>query len=167
MERKTYTLNDGREINFRPLQPTDREQLIQFYRSMSENALRWTNPPTDKEIDQKIRFSDYFVSLVTEHDKKVIGYGEIQKDSRRLDGELNIHIHQDYQGVGLGTTMMIMLMKDATDQKLHKINLKVAAENRRAVHLFMKFGFQEQKTTKETYSNKEHNTIFMSKALTL
>jgi ribosomal protein S18 acetylase RimI-like enzyme len=166
MERKTYTLNDGREINFRSLQSTDREQLIKFYRSMSENALRWTSPPNDEEINQKIRFPDHYVSLVTEHNNKVIGYGEIQKDSQKLDGELNIHIHQDYQGVGLGTTMMIMLLKDATDQMLHKINLKVAPENRRAVRLFMKFGFQERKTTKKTYSKEEHDTIFMSKILT-
>ena len=42
--------------------------------------------------------------------------------------------------------MMIMLLKEATDEHLHSINLHVAAENMKAVQLFIKFGFQEQKT---------------------
>ena len=134
MEKKTYTLNDGREVNIRPLESRDRDQLIHLYQSMSPQALRWTpNPPTEQQIDQKIRFPDYQINLVTEHNEQVIGYGEIQKDPEKKNGELNIHLHQDYHGVGLGTSMMIILLKDATEQQLHQINLQVAADNRAAV----------------------------------
>jgi len=159
MEQKTYTLNDGRKIQIRPLEPEDRKRLTDFYGSMSKDSLKWIQAPTSKEIDEKLRYPDYYISLVTIYDDHVAGYGEIMKDAQKRDGELNIHIHQDYQGVGLGTAMMIMLLKEATDEQLHQINLHVAAENRKAIQLFIKFGFQEQK------GSGEKDTLFMVKKL--
>ena len=167
MEQKTYTLNDGREVHLRPIKPSDKEQLVQLYRSMSDSALRWTKAPTREQIEQIIQYPDYYISLVTEHDDRVIGHGEIKKDSEKRNGELNIHLHQDYHGVGLGTVMMIALMSDANGQALHRINLQVAAENRKAVRLFRKFGFQQQSTIRETSRGAEHDAYLMSKVLKL
>ena len=165
MEQKTYTLNDGREVHLRPLHPSDKEQLVQLYRSMSDSALRWTKAPTGEQIEQIIQYPDYYISIVTEHNDMIIGHGEIKKDSEKRNGDLNIHLHQDYHGVGLGTVMMIALMSDANGQELHRINLQVAAENRKAVRLFRKFGFQQQRTIRETSRGTEHDAYIMSKVL--
>ncbi|MCW4048992.1 MAG: GNAT family N-acetyltransferase [Candidatus Bathyarchaeota archaeon] len=167
MEKKTYTLNDGREVNIRPVTSEDREQLIKLYESMSPSALRWSQgPPSHKEIDELFRYPEYHINLVTEHDGRVIGYGEIKKDPEKRDGELQIHLHQDYHGVGLGTSMMIILLKDGTEQKLRRINLQVAADNLPAVRLFMKFGFQQERTTQEVYmEGKLHDTLHMARVL--
>ena len=167
MEHKTYTLNDGRQVHLRSLQPSDKEQLVKLYSSMSASALRWTKAPTGEEIKQIIQYPDYYISMVTEHDDRVIGHGEIKKDSEKRNGELNVHVHQDSHGVGLGTVMMIALMNDATGQDLHRINLKVAAENRKAVRLFRRFGFQQQSTMRETFGGEEHDAFLMSKTLKL
>jgi ribosomal protein S18 acetylase RimI-like enzyme len=162
MEQKIYTLNDGRKIQIRALEPEDGKRLADFYGSMSEDSLMWIQVPSQREIDEKLRYPDYYISLVTLYDDHVAGYGEILKDPQKRDGELNIHIHQDYQGVGLGTAMMIMLLKEATDEHLHSINLHVAAENMKAVQLFIKFGFQEQKTKG---SIEQKDTVHMIKKL--
>jgi len=61
--------------------------------------------------------------------------------------------------------MMIALMSDANGQELHRINLQVAAENRKAVRLFRKFGFQQQRTIRETSRGTEHDAYIMSKVL--
>jgi RimJ/RimL family protein N-acetyltransferase len=165
MEQKTYTLNDGKKISMRSLIKEDRNKLANLYENMSESALKWIQKPEHYQLKERFRYPDYYISLVTLHNEDLIGYGEIQKDPMKRDGELLIHIHQDYQGVGLGTAMMIMLLKEATDQGLHSIKLKVAAENRKAVHLFSKFGFQEQHTTMEVYDGEKHDTLYMSKQL--
>ena len=165
MDHKTYKLNDGREIHIRETLSEDRDQLEGFYGSLSEGALRWITPMSCDAMGLRFRYPDYFIGLVIVHGDRVVGYGEIAKDAEKYDGELNIHIHQDYQGVGLGTSMMIMLVKEATDQLLHSVNLRVAAENRKAVHLFRKFGFQEQRTTLDLYHGKKHDTLHMSKVL--
>lgn len=165
MELKTYTLNDGREINISPLMKNDEEKLAKFYSSMSEAALKWINKPTNEQISERIRYPDYYINLIVSHEGDVSGYGEVMKDPQKLNGELNIHIHQDYQGVGLGTAMMIMLLKEATEQKLHSVKLQVASENFGAIHLFLKFGFQEQYTTKEIYIGGSYDTLHMVKIL--
>ena len=167
MEHKTYKLNDTREVHLRPLKPSDREGLVQMYESMSKSALKWTKAPTRDEIDQIIQFPDYYISLITEHDGRIIGHGEIKMDADKKDGELNIHLHLDFQGVGLGTVMMIALMNDATAHDVYNVNLQVAAENRKAVRLFRKFGFQQRDTIKETFSGEVHDAYVMSKALKL
>ena len=165
MEQKTYTLNDGREINIRSLTKKDNELLTKFYSSLSENTLRWIQTPTKEQISERIRYPDYFINLIVSHRGYIVGYGEIQKDSEKLNGMLNIHVHQDYQGAGLGTAMMIMLLKEATEQKLHSVKLQVASENLGAIHLFLKFGFQEQYTTRENYIGGNYDTLYMIKIL--
>jgi ribosomal-protein-alanine N-acetyltransferase len=165
MERKEITINDGRKVNIRPLIPHDKDQLVHLFNSMSPEILRWTHEVTLQQIDQKIRFPDYHISLITEHMGRVIGYGEIQKGPQKKNGELNIHLNQDYHGVGLGTAMMIMLLKDASEQQLQEIHLQVAADNRAAVRLFRKFGFRHQKTTQEKYGEKELDTLYMTKTI--
>ena len=106
MEHKTYTLNDGREINIRSIIPNDSEQIINFYSSLSDGALKWITPLTSAEIEQRFRYPDYFIGLVTVHDRQVVGYGEISKDVKMYDGELNIHIHQNYQ-----VKVLLLLLK--------------------------------------------------------
>ena len=165
MEHKTYTLNDGRAIKIREIKSNDKDQLGVFYSSLSEDSLKWITMMSRDEMEERFRYPDYFISLVTIHDERVVGYGEITKDTEKSKGELNIHIHQDYQGVGLGTAMMIMLVKEAIDQLLRSINLKVAAENRKAVHLFRKFGFKEQRSTLELYNGEKYDTLHMIKML--
>jgi ribosomal protein S18 acetylase RimI-like enzyme len=159
MEKKTYILNDGREVNIRPLRPRDKDQLIHLLTDTSIEAAQ--NLLTLQQIEQKLQFPDYYISLVTEHDNKIFGYGEIQKDSQKQDGELTIHLHPDYQGVGLGTAMMIILLKDATEQQLQQINLQVANKNHAAIRLFRKFGFQQEEKTQ----TREHDTLYMTRIL--
>ncbi len=167
MEQKTYKLNDTREVHLRPLKPSDKEGLAQLYESMSNSALKWTKAPTGEQIEQIIQFPDYYISLITEHQGRVIGHGEIKMDSDKRDGELNIHLHQDFHGVGLGTVMMIALMNDATVNNIYNVNLQVAAENRKAIRLFRRFGFQQRDTIRETFSGDMYDAYLMSKALKL
>ena len=165
MESKTYRLNDGREVHLRPFSPSDIDGLLEMSESMSERALKWTKMPTKNDIEKSVQFPDYYISLVTEHGDRIIGHGEIRKDSEKRDGELKIHLHQDYHGVGLGTMMMIVLMNEATAQGIYDINLQVAAENINAVRLFRKFGFQQKDTVRETFRGNEHEAYLMSKTL--
>lgn len=165
MEQKTYTLNDGRPIQIRSLIQSDKDLLIRFYEVMSGEALRWSEAPSSNQVDNKFSYPDYYINLVVVHDGAIVGYGEILKDSGMRDGELTIHIHQDYRGAGLGTAMMIMLIKDATDLGLHSINLRVASGNTRAVHLFRKSGFHEQYTKQEFYAGEMRDILYMVRLL--
>ncbi len=167
VEYKRYNLNDSREITIRPVFKEEEPQLSSFCRSVTGEANGLIQgAPTPHEIGQIFRFPEYFISLATEHDDKIIGYGEIKKSPCKKNGELRIFLSKEYQGVGLGTSMMIMLLREATFQGLQKINLKVAAVNLPAVHLFRKFGFQvDEVATGISVDGRRFETLYMHRLL--
>ncbi len=171
MER-TVTLRDGRRVHIRPLQETDSGSLHGMYQSMSDDALRWSMAPyTEETIDRWIGNLPNLISLVAVHGDEIIGYASVQKFTHpRLagTGDLNIYIHQDYQGAGLGTALMVMLLNAANEQSLHRINLEVVADNETAVHLFRKFGFNVEGRRVEAYKAQDgglYDILLMGKTL--
>ena len=161
MEQKEYALNDGRKIELRAVSPDDKKNLLGFCEVMGSYDI-----PTCQDLDNVFRFPLYYINLVIIHNDKVVGYGEIMKSPDMRDGELKIHIHGDYQGAGLGTAMMIMLLHEATDEQLHRIHLTVDSANTRAIHLFRRSGFIEETMEKETINGKQRETLHMVRVLT-
>jgi len=161
MEQKVYTLNDGREIQLRSVNPDDKNSLLGFCDSMSGYDI-----PTCLDLENVFRYPLYYINLVIKHNDKIVGYGEIMKSPDMRDGELKIHIHGDYQGAGLGTAMMIMLVHEATDEQLHSINLRVDSSNLRAIHLFRKSGFIDETIEKEVINGAPRETLYMIRTLT-
>jgi len=171
MER-TFTLRDGRLVHIRPLQEEDKEGLHGMYRSMSPDALRWSMAPyTAETINRWIGNLPNLISLVSVHDGDIVGYASVQKFThpRRMGtGNLNIYIHQDYQGAGLGTALMVMILNAANEHSLHRINLEGVADNETAVHLFRKFGFNVEGRRVEAYKAQDgglYDILLMGKTL--
>ena len=171
MER-TVTLRDDRRVHIRPLEESDREGLHGMYQSMSDDALRWSMAPyTEETIDRWIGNLPNLISLVAVHGGGIVGYASVHKFTHpRLagTGDLNIYIHQDYQGAGLGTALMVMLLNSANEHSLHRINLEVVADNETAVHLFRKFGFNVEGRRVEAYKSQDgglYDVLLMGKTL--
>jgi putative acetyltransferase len=169
---KTVNLRDGRRVQIRPLQESDSEGLHGMYQSMSDDALRWSMAPyTEETIDRWIGNLPNLISLVAVHGGGIVGYASVQKFTHpRLagTGDLNIYIHQDYQGAGLGTALMVMLLNVANEHSLHRINLEVVADNETAVYLFRKFGFNVEGRRVEAYKAMDgglHDILLMGKTL--
>ena len=170
--KRTVTLRDDRRVHIRPLQKSDREGLHGMYQSMSDDALRWSMAPyTEETIDRWIGNLSNLISLVAVHGGGIVGYASVQKFTHpRLvgTGDLNIYIHQDYQGAGLGTALMVMLLNAANEHSLHRINLEVVADNETAVHLFRKFGFNVEGRRVEAYKSQDgglYDILLMGKTL--
>ena len=161
MEQKVYTLNDGREIQLRSVDSDDKKSLLGFCELMGGYDI-----PTCLDLDNVFRYPLYYINLVIQHNTRIVGYGEIMKSPDMRDGELKIYIHGDYQGAGLGTAMMIMLVHEATTEQLHSIHLKVDSSNTNAIHLFRKSGFREEKVEKTVLDGTQRETLHMIRTLT-
>lgn len=62
-------------------------------------------------------------------------------------------MHDDYQNLGLGTTMTRHLIEIARAKGLKKISLTVVTENRRAIRVYEKCGFKvEGRLEKDHYN---------------
>ena len=165
-------LKDGREVAIRPLTTEDNEKMYKMFASMSEEALRWGMPPYTRErIERWMGNIENLIVLGAEHEKRLIGYAQIHKGSnpRRIGtAGLAIYLHQDYQGVGLGTEMVGLLLEAAEEQGVHKVNLDTVADNEAAIHLFEKMGFEVEGRIRDSYRGTDgryHDIIAMGKIL--
>jgi len=172
MEKNKVRLKDGREVTIRFLTVEDKEGLLGMFSSMSKEALRWALPPYTREvIDRWMNNIQNLIPLVAEHDNHIVGYAQISKSRHpRRQGvcDLLIYLHQDFHGIGLGTAMTELLLRLAKEHEIHKINLSVVADNKIAIRLYEKFGFEIEGRMRDSYfgeDEKYHDMLIMGKIL--
>jgi putative acetyltransferase len=140
---------------------------------MSDEALKWSMAPYNMEkIQRWIDNIQNLVSLVAEYKGKIVGYAGIYKFShirRKGIGDLAIYLHQDFHNISLGTVMTEKLLELARKEEMHKIELQVVAENTKAIHLYEKFNFRIEGTSKDSFFGSDgeyHDIIHMGLILT-
>lgn len=162
------SLRDGREVIIRFLNPEDRDGLFRMFSSMSEKALEWSMAPyTMENVQQRINNLPTLIALVAEYQEEIVGWASIYKSShprRKGLGDLGIYLHQDFHNVGLGTAMTERLLQLAKNEKMHRIELTVVGENKIALRLYEKFGFQIEGVSKDAFfgfDGKYHDMVHM------
>jgi L-amino acid N-acyltransferase YncA len=165
-------LKDGREVAISPLTTEDNEKIYDMFASMSEEALKWSMAPYTRErIERWMRNIENLIILGAEHDRRLIGYAQVHKSSHpRRTGmaELAIYLHQDYHGAGLGTAITRILLQEAREQGVHKVNLGTVDENEAAIRLFTKLGFEEEGRMRDCFYGEDgryRDIIAMGKIL--
>lgn len=105
-------------------------------------------------VEQEEEYLDKLTSpciVAIDDEGRIVGDGSLELGCRRIShsAELGISVIKEYWGKGVGSTIMELLIKEAKDRGVTKINLKVRADNQRAKALYKKFGF-----VKEGYSTR-------------
>lgn len=173
MVRVIARLKDGRRVIVRDFRPSDKEELIRFYESLSGLALRWALPPYTRERLESgwLRNLENVIILLALHEKRVVGHAQIFRfpnPRRKGVGDLLIYLHQDYHNQGLGTVMLGQLLRLARNEGLHRLGLHVVADNRLAVHLYEKLGFRTEGVLRDSYFGEDdryHDEIAMGLTL--
>jgi putative acetyltransferase len=162
------TLKDGRKVRLRFLTADDKEKLFRMFSSMSEKALEWSMTPyTMENIERLVNNLPTLIALVAEYQDKIVGYTSIHKfphPRRKGLGDLAIYLHQSFHNVGLGTAMTERLLQLAKNEKMHRIELTVVGENKIALRLYEKFGFQIEGVSKDAFygqDGKYHDIVNM------
>jgi len=161
-------LKDGRAVILRFLAVEDRDGLFQLFSSMSNKALEWSMAPYTIEVIQRwIDNMQNLIPLVAEYNNKIVGYAAIYKfphPRRKGIGDQLIYLHQDFHNVGLGTAMTEKLLQLAKKEEMHKIELYVVTDNKVAIHLYKKFGFQIEGISRDSFygfDGKYYNMVKM------
>ncbi|MHA2191353.1 MAG: N-acetyltransferase family protein [Candidatus Thorarchaeota archaeon] len=168
MEEQSIKVKDGREVTLRLLLSDDKEQLLDMFTNMSEEALMWSNPPYDEDkINRWMSGVGTGLSLVAVFESRIIGVSAVYQFPRPREkglGGMMIYILQDFHGVGLGTAMTENLLTLAKNKGLHRIGLEVVEDNEAAVRLYKKLGFEIEGVLKDAYygsDGKYHNLFAM------
>ena len=155
------TLKNGQEAALRRIRAKDYEDVMIFLDKFSRGkGAVWTHqypnqPKKDKqksvehyESDDEL-FVGVFVgkNIVAEgsvHLKKVADPWSVKQAS------FGLCVLEEYTSMGIGTRMLKELEKWAIKRKVHRIFATVRHNNKRALGLYLKMGYQIEGTARET-----------------
>jgi RimJ/RimL family protein N-acetyltransferase len=168
MESWEVKLKDSRIVTLRFLTPTDKDKILMMFSSMSDDTLKWSMPPYDEAwINRTLAMIDNLIPLVAVHERRIVGSCTIAKSRharRKGVGDIGIFLQEDFHKVGLGTAMMKLALELARKQGLHRIWLEVVEDNKAAIGLYYKIGFEIEGRLKSCFlgdDNKYHDTLVM------
>jgi acetyltransferase len=152
-----WKLRDGAPATIRPIRPEDEPLMVKFHQTLSDRSvyLRYFAP---LKLDQRIAherlsricFIDYdreMVLVVERRDPRtreaeILGVGRLSKLHGRNEAEFALTVRDQWQGHGLGTQLLKLLVQVGRDEKLGRITATVLADNHEMQHVACKVGFK-------------------------
>ncbi|MCP4713706.1 MAG: GNAT family N-acetyltransferase [Deltaproteobacteria bacterium] len=133
----------GAEVIIRRADMHDYRSLLGMYDLFEPKKCAQGIPPADpqrrKELVRKVL--EQQVNVVCEHGEKIIGHACLLDIQPMIRAELEIAVHQDWRDRGLGTAMLGRVVEIARSCHYRSIWLTVTSLNRRAIHIYEKYGF--------------------------
>ena len=162
-----FEAKNGTKIVFRPEQPGDTEMLWKMFSTLSEESVsNLLHPFTRERVEDWTRSIDYnevlaIVAVVEkENEQRIIGSISLKfspQEALKHKAELGLSVHNDYQNMGIGTTLLRHILEVSRLKKLRKVWLHVNTDNDRAVYVYKKAGFTiEGKLCKESRINGKY-----------
>jgi RimJ/RimL family protein N-acetyltransferase len=161
------SLKDGRSVVIRPLEIADKEAVVAYYAGLSSEVLKWALPPYDRaRVERFFNNPEQLIGVVGLAGGRIVGSLHIFRFTFRMShlGELIIYLSQDFQNIGLGTSMMKVGLELAKARGLHRVQLSVIDGNENAIHLYEKVGFRREGERTDGYLGEDrryHDVIDM------
>lgn len=119
-------------------------------------AHHWSYDSFLSELNNKI--SSYFCLLNKE--KKCVGYIGIWKIINEAH-ITNLSVHPDYQNQKLAHRLLLKMIDECYKAKIKFITLEVRESNKKAIHLYEKFGFKSLGLRKKYYQDNNEDALIM------
>ena len=163
----TFTAKDGREVILRTPKLEDLDDCVTLINSLiDERADILLEVPVTRSaesdwLSRKLTAIENgeVIQIVAEINDHVIATTDvtIKTGARSHVGDLGIIILKDFRDVGIGTEMLIQLLKQAQVRGIKIVTLSVFATNSRAKHVYKKLGFREcGRIPSEIYKNRQY-----------
>ena len=150
-------LRNGTPVTLRPIRPEDEPLMIEFHRTLSEQSVRFRYfglLRLDARIAHqrltRICFNDYDreIALVVDYQNprtgrhEILGVGRLSKLHGLDEAEWAIIISDQWQGNGLGTRLLRLLVEIGRKEKLSRLIAHILPDNTLMQHISKKAGFQ-------------------------
>ena len=98
--------------------------------------------------------------LVARAGGRVVGYGGLMfvVDEAHVT---TLSVHPDHEGEGIGTRLLVALVREALDRGTQALTLEVRASNERAKALYRRFGFAPAGVRKNYYAEVGEDALIM------
>lgn len=146
-------LKDGSVLTIRPLEPADAALAIAYMQRVSgesDNLTYGTGEfkmtlPEEEAFIQKFQADGRSRMLGGFIEGELIGLGNLACESKpRLahNGGIGLSVRRDYWAEGVGSALLMALIRAATAAGIKALHLEVNCENKVAIHLYEKYGFE-------------------------
>ena len=150
-------LRDGTPVTLRPIRPEDEPLMIEFHKTLSEQSVRFRYFSLMKldvriahERLTRICFNDYDreIALVVDYKNpqtgrhEILGVGRLSKLHELDEAEWAIIISDKWQGHGLGTKLLRLLIEIGRKEKLSRLIAHILPDNTVMEHISKKAGLQ-------------------------
>jgi len=155
-----WKLRDDTSVTIRPIRPEDEPLIVKFHQTLSERSvyLRYFTP---LKLDQRVAherlsricFIDYDREMVLiverrdpkTHETEILGVGRLSKLHGTNEAEFALLVSDQWQGHGLGTQLLKLLVQVGRDEKLERITATMLADNHEMQHVARKAGFKVER----------------------
>ena len=145
------TMNDGTEMLFRPIKPTDEDDIKDLFYSLSEESryFRFFNMiktlPRSKRQDMvAVDYKNELAIVAVVQDmgtEKVIGVAHYFVDPGRNRAEVSFMVHEEWHDRGVGTQLLHYLVSVAKKTGIKEIYASVLRQNRAMLKVFNASGY--------------------------
>lgn len=150
----SWKLRNDAPVTIRPIRPEDEPMVIAFHRTLSESSVHFRYFSMLKlesriahERLRRICFNDYDreIALVVERSRRgareILGIGRLSKLHGLNEAEFAIIISDQWQGRGLGTRLLALLVQIGREEKLERIIAHILPANSAMQQVSRKCGF--------------------------
>jgi GNAT superfamily N-acetyltransferase len=162
----TFTLVGGETVQVRPIKPTDDDLWLEFFYSLSEDAIyhRFFQPLKRMPRKEVLHFTviDYRdrMALVAvarrEEREQMIAVARYERDPATNLAECAFAVRDELQGQGLGTFLLDYLIRVAMMNGIEGFTALVMGDNYRMLRLFHKTGY----LVRSTFEASAYNIVF-------
>ncbi|RSM43967.1 GNAT family N-acetyltransferase [Amycolatopsis balhimycina DSM 5908] len=135
------TVIHGDRVRLRPIGAADRVRAHEIL--ATPGVARWWGSP-DTETEGVYAVEDGFCCYVIEHDGVVVGLIQSceELDPQYRHAGIDIAVHPDFHGRGVGTDAIRALARHLFEQGHHRLTIDPAAANETAIRVYTKVGFR-------------------------
>jgi len=141
---RQLTDREGRSIQLRRADGTDRTALIEMYKKFDPADRAQGIPPArETAIERWLEtiLDDDCHNVVASHDGDLVGHATLVPDDQE-GYELAIFVLSAYQGAGIGTELVETLLGLGQSEGIDRVWLTVERWNDAAIALYRKVGFE-------------------------
>lgn len=151
---ESLLLKNGKTCVLRSVEPEDAERMISYMKIMLGETPYLLRTPEEfdysvegeAEVLARRRDDPRALMILAEADGEIVATSDVTPmgtKSRTLHrATLGMSVRQDYWRLGIGSEMMKRLIAHARQSGFEQIELEVVSTNRRAIGLYVKYGFQ-------------------------
>ena len=157
--KTSYLLNNGTQINFRPVHPTDESRMRDLVYDLSKETVYYRFMSHSQRFGQRQIQNFVYVdhrkdvaivgTLPEAHGEEIIAVGRYYLDERTNKAEVAFVLRDEWQNLGIGTFLFKHLIKIAKVSGISGFTAEVLRNNRRMQSIFNHSGLKVRTAIEE------------------